>query len=129
MSSTKKIILGILTILPFVFMVIYFIEFFSIFLNFFNLDTLEPIAPEVIYDNIGRLFFYSIATMILTIGLMIYYIIDIVNNPKFQNGGNSKLIWILVVILASMIGMIAYFLTEVYPRKKLPPLPYQRRDY
>ena len=124
MSSTKKTILGILTVLPLIFLFIYFVKFFSMIMSInSNSGFGGQSDPDMIFSQMVPLFALIGTSVLLTFGLLIYYIIDIVNNPKFQSGGNSKLIWIIAVIIGGMIGMIAYFLVEIYPRKELPPLP------
>jgi len=82
-----------------------------------------PDDPDEFIGRMAPMFLYILLSVVLSLGMIVYYIIDITRNPKFQSGDNSKVIWILVVIFGSTIGMIAYFIAEIYPRKILPPLP------
>ncbi len=86
-------------------------------------DSGELTSPDEFLRSLAPAVAALILGILLTFGTLIYYIIDIVKNPKFQDGGNNKLIWILVVVLLGTIGMIVYFFSEIMPRKELPPLP------
>lgn len=65
------------------------------------------------------LFGYIGIIIFLSIGLLIYYLIHIAKNPKFKQDSTSKLVWILIVLLAGAIGMLVYFFIEIWPEKKL----------
>lgn len=124
MSSTKKVIIGILTILPIVLFALYLIYIFSFILEIGEIERRGTISdPEDIMRGFVPVFMLILLMILNSLGMLIFYLIDITRNPKFQNGGNEKLVWILVVLFASMLGMMAYFIVEIYPRKELPPLP------
>ncbi len=116
MSSTKKVILGILTALPLALWVGYFGMFFRMFSRSFTEN--GPVGgPEEIFSLMSTIMTIVAVAVLFHIGLLIYYIIDITNNKKFEDPkhSNNKLIWILVVIFAGTIGMLAYFFVEVKP--------------
>ncbi len=124
MSSTKKIIIGILTVMPIFCILFYAYLVFSLAINANEMtDSGELTSPDEFLRSLAPAVAALILGIVLTFGTLIYYIIDIVKNPKFQDGGNNKLIWILVVVLLGTIGMIVYFFSEIMPRKELPPLP------
>lgn len=126
MSKSKKIILGILTFLPLILLILYFVLFFSMFLKIPQANASgEVIQPDEILGAMGPLFAILGTMVLVSIGLVVYYLVDIFQyNPKFKSGGNSRLMWTLIVLLAGMIGMIVYFFAEIVPRKELPPLPH-----
>ncbi|NQY07428.1 MAG: PLDc N-terminal domain-containing protein, partial [Flavobacteriaceae bacterium] len=51
----------------------------------------------------------------VSVGLLVYYIIHAVKNQKFDS--NQRLMWILILVLAGMIGNIIYYFVEILPSK------------
>ena len=124
MSPAKKTIIAILTLLPILFMILYFVSIFSFIRDAQHMPGAGGTDnPEEIMGSFASMFAYIGIAVLLTLGMLIFYIYDITKNPRFQDGGNNKLIWILVVVFAGMVGMIVYFFVEIYPRKELPPMP------
>ena len=119
MSPIKKILLGILTVapIPLFGMYIYgFIKFFS-FIPEMEHTTGPP--PVEFFQHFGLLFLYIGLAGIISLIALIIYIIDIVNNKKFVNENSSMMVvWILIVILLSTIGMIVYYFVEIISRKE-----------
>jgi hypothetical protein len=60
---------------------------------------------------------------LLSIGLMVLYLVLIINNPKFMLPAysSSKVVWILVILLAGTLGKIIYFFVEIWPEKQESP--------
>lgn len=120
MNSSKKIILGIFTVLPLVLTLFYIVLFFAFFFE---------VAVEKIHHEPGDLHnemphflqsFFPMMVMIfvaIIIGiiLMVYYLVHVSNNHKFDS--TQKLLWVLIIIFTNTIGQIAYFILEVWPER------------
>ncbi|MBX3256965.1 MAG: PLDc N-terminal domain-containing protein [Chitinophagaceae bacterium] len=114
MSKSSKIILGIITLLPFFFMAGYFLWFMSFFTKMSaNIGTGDPdTVPRLMFENMGWMFLFIGMAMLISFGLMIYYIVHVVNNKKIDS--NERLVWILVFIFANMIGYPIYWYMRIW---------------
>lgn len=118
MTKSKKTILGILTFSPFIFVIWYFISIFS-FMKVMTAAMDHPVGGTMeMIDPIKTLVIPVLIGFCLSIGLLIYYLVDILKlNPNFKKDtNNNKVIWILVVLLCGFLGMIVYFFVEIVPR-------------
>ena len=119
MSTSKKIILGLFTVLPLILFLGYFILFFTFFINM--------ASKEMHHQNISPdefpLFLQSFIPMMVLMFvaifsgfiLMILYIILISKNKSFDS--TQRIMWVLIVVFTSTIGQIAYFIIEIWPDK------------
>ena len=124
MSTTKKLIIGILTLLPIFIIPLYLVSFFSFIKQAQHISPSGQFStPEEDMKMLIPMAIYLGVAVILSFSMLIFYIVDIIKNPKFQGPGNNKLIWILIVLFTGIIGKIVYFIIEIIPRKELPPLP------
>ena len=120
MTKRKKFWLGFLTFLPLGTMGLYFLCFFYVWFQMFTgsgdlFQQGEP-PPTAFYAGFAFLFLLILITVIVSIGLLIYYILHA--NKHFNTpNDNQKLIWILVLVLAGGIGNIAYFFAVILPIK------------
>lgn len=110
----KKIILGILTFSPVIGFIAYFILLgFGISGLFSDLGAdgsdIEPLGDFFIYY--GWAFVAIGLSVLISLGMMIYYIIHILNNVDNKN--NMQLLWILVIIFANFIGQAIYYFMEI----------------
>ena len=108
MSRSKKILLGILTLLPVLCIGLYIFFFFSFFFDIAGGN--EPEISEVFPAKFRFLFLMIITALVSGFAMMIYYIIHV---NKSDMKSDNKLIWILILVLASGLGNIAYYLVEI----------------
>lgn len=111
MTKKKKIWLGILTVLPFVFIVLYLIFFFGMFVFLSREQTPED-NPASFIATFFLLFVFIGLAVALALGTFIYYIIHAVKNPKYND--QNRMIWILILVLTNGIGSIIYFVTQIW---------------
>lgn len=124
MSNSKKIIIGFLTVLPLAFFLVYIMSIFSFVRNAQQIEAAGGMNnPEEVMGMLGPMFMYMGIAILISLGLLVFYIVDIVKNPKFEGPGNNKLVWILIVLFTGMLGELIYFFVEIMPRKELPPIP------
>jgi len=118
MTKTKKILLGIFTFLPVLFVMAYVLIFFKFFFSSMSSPQFDPyFNEEYFFGNLVLLILLIFAAIILGVGMMIYYIIHANKNPKFDS--NQKLLWILILVLTSFIGNIIYYFVEIIPEKQI----------
>lgn len=121
LSKSGKILLGILTFVPLVCIISYLGVFFSFFFEIFdaahNSQEIRSVhRPEDIFpQNFVLLFGLILMTLVSSLGLLIYYIIHVMRNPKLNANNNQQLVWALIILLSGFIGNIVYFFMEIYP--------------
>jgi hypothetical protein len=118
MTKNKKILLGIFTFLPAVFVMAYVFIFLKFFFSSMGSPQFDPyVNEEYFFGNLVLLILLIFAAMIFGLGMMIYYIIHANKNPKFDS--NQKLLWILILVLTSFLGNIIYYFVEIIPEKQI----------
>lgn len=127
MSNPKKILLGVLTVAPFFFFLWYLIGIFSFISSIPQISDGSEFSgndPSYFFNSIKTLIAPMFLLMFLSLGLLIYYLVDIFSlNQNFKgDSGDNKLIWTLVIIFTGFIGQIVYFFIEVYPRNSTPEI-------
>ncbi|UII33286.1 PLDc N-terminal domain-containing protein [Fulvivirga ulvae] len=119
MSTSKKVILGLFTIAPLIFLMVYFVLFFTLFVNVASMDLHPHDLPPDEVPLFLQSFVPMMVMMFIAVGsgfiLMIYYIVLISKNPSFDS--TQRIMWVLIVVFTSTIGQIAYFIVEVWPDK------------
>jgi len=68
------------------------------------------IVEPIRFINFSRYFLLLIPLILLQLGLMIAAIVSIAKKDEKELRPNSKLFWLLVVILVNIIGPILYFI-------------------
>jgi len=121
MTQHKKITIGVLTILPFLFFCWTFVNIFSAILGIARAqgDSGE-LDLNLFFGSLPLLIIPGVFAGVLSIGMLIYYIVDIAShNPKFQeSAGSNKILWISLLLFTGLIGMLIYFFAEIYPREE-----------
>jgi hypothetical protein len=113
MTKKNKKLLGVLTFLPFVLLLVYM---FFFFLSFFGMFLAAGHNHEpnmgLFMGSFGIAFAIIGLMSVLSIGLLIYYIIHITNNKKFDD--TNRLIWILIIVFANIIGYGIYWYLNIW---------------
>jgi len=120
MQKPGKIALGAATLWPFVYMVIFFGFIFSSFL-FLPGDG----GPGGFPAAFAVLFALHIFTMLLIMGLSIFYIVDIFKSNRVDK--DKKALWAIVIFLGNMIAMPIYWYLYIWKEAAVVsnPLPGQ----
>ncbi len=118
MSKSKKTWLGILSFLPIISGIVILIYMFTGFL-----PTMMRLEHEGTQDNplavlstLGPFMAIILIAVVLHIGLLIYFIINVINNTRVKN--EERIIWILVFLFASSIGFPIYWGIRIWPEDK-----------
>lgn|SRR5574338_165546 len=116
MSKSSKIILGILSFLPFVFLLGYFVWFIGLFIHMMGAAGSGNAYPGEMPDHFLGNMIWMIILMalmaIFTFGLFIYYVVHVVNNKTIDS--SERLVWILVFIFANMMGFPIYWYMRIW---------------
>lgn len=115
MTKGNKIILGIVTLLPFLMMVLYFSTIVLLVrdaLVYRDEDMPFPIVGDVLW-----LVVTALAAGLLGFGLMVYYIIHAIHNPQVDN--SEKIVWVILFVLASVIAFPIYWYLRIWKREEI----------
>jgi hypothetical protein len=115
MTKSKKIFLGALSLLPLVLMVVYIVLAMSMFFSMIRhpLEMEEGnFPPDLFFRGMLPAIIVGLVMAVASFGLLIYFIIHVVNNKNID--GNERLIWILVLIFAGMIGFPVYWYMRIW---------------
>ncbi|MBS4063596.1 MAG: hypothetical protein KGZ74_03505 [Chitinophagaceae bacterium] len=118
MNRTKKIWLGILAFAPIILGLIALVYMFVSFIpHMHQLEQLEDDPhPIHILSQMAPFFFMIIISLALHVGLLIYFIIHLINNKTIKS--EERLIWILVFLLAGSIAFPVYWIIRIWPGPK-----------
>jgi uncharacterized membrane protein len=122
MSKTGKIVLGVLSLLPILLSITYIAFFIGLFTSVFR-EAIQPQngrPPEFMMNHIGSLMSIIPVLVVSSFGLLIYYIVHIMNNTRLQS--TERLIWVLIVLFTSMVGFPIYWYMQIW--KTPPPTRY-----
>ncbi|MDG2247221.1 MAG: PLDc N-terminal domain-containing protein, partial [Flavobacteriales bacterium] len=112
MTRTAKIFLGIITLLPYVLLVLYVLSFFQGVINISSQAPTEDASPSVFLLSMGLSAVTLLLFVLLSIGLFIFYIVDVLNNKRLDK--NQRLIWIFVLITTSHLGNLIYWFFQIW---------------
>lgn len=114
LNKPAKVILGILTSLPILF-VISIIGFviFNFISMFFNQ---EPAMSMMYMSYLSYIIPYFFLVVFLSLGLFIFYIVHIIQNQYFDS--EKRILWIVVLFVLGGISMPIYWYVHVW---KLSP--------
>jgi hypothetical protein len=118
MSKSGKILLGIATIWPILYMIFFFIFIFTAMTS----------SPSSVFDDSGSLgsmfaviFPLHILTSFLMMGLTIYYIVNVFRNERVHQ--DKKTLWAVVLFLGNVIAMPIYWYLYIWGEEKPAGLP------
>lgn len=78
--------------------------------------------PTAMLQDMGGLFRISFALMLpaglLALGLMIYYLVQIVNNKALPDG--ERIVWIIVIVIFNIVAFPIYWIMRI---SNLPARP------
>ena len=117
MSRSSKIALGIVSFIPLILAGVLIFMVFSLFPEFIEWDKYEP-SPREVFTSFAPIVITGIFTGIVSLGLLIYYIIQLVNNKEMETA--EKIIWFFVFLCAGAIGYPIFWFMRVWNEDKKP---------
>jgi hypothetical protein len=119
MQKPGKIVLGAATLWPFIYMFI----FFGFILCSILFMRGEPSGAFPV--SFAVIFVLHLFTMLLTMGLTIFFIVDVFRNARVDK--DKKVLWAIVIFLGNMIAMPIYWYLYIWKEPAIAgnPLPGQ----
>jgi len=79
----------------------------------------HPPKSEFFYIGLGVFVITVILASIVSIFSLVFYVIHALKNPNLEQN-NSKIPWILVIVLVNGLGTLIYWIAEVEFKKPRP---------
>lgn len=112
LTKAQKIILGIFTVLPFIFFPVIVWQVFQFIIEMIALDKRgDPEAADVLLAIVS--FIVPIIMLsLLSIALLIFYIIHAISNKKLER--IEQLVWVLLFVFFGIIAFPVYWLMRIW---------------
>jgi len=107
MKKPGKIALGLVTLWPFFYLILFFVLIFSMIL--LGPGSGGGSGPPPL---IALIFPLHLLTMLIVIGLTIFYIVDVFKNNRVHK--DQKALWAIVIFLGNMIAMPIYWYLYIW---------------
>ncbi|WP_336517883.1 hypothetical protein [Pollutibacter soli] len=112
MTKGNKIILGIFTFLPFIFICFYFLSVVLMVRDAIISDIRGDEFPVV--GDVLSVVITALALGLLSVGLLVYYIIHALNNMEMET--NEKLMWVVAFVLINIVAFPVYWYLRIWKR-------------
>lgn len=109
LSKSQKILVGFLTLLPFVMLPYFLFKFFTLALRMAEYDGRAD-EEEILYVVLSFILPIIIMTL-LSIGLLIFYIVHLIKNKNLDN--NERIIWVLLFVFLGLFAFPIYFFLKI----------------
>jgi len=108
MKSSTKVLLGLASLWPFVYMILFFIFVLSSFF-FLSPSTGKEFGPPVSFMVI---FLLHLLTMLWIMALTIFYIVNVFRNERVDK--DKKVLWAVVLFMGNLIAMPIYWYLYIW---------------
>lgn len=115
MQKSTKLFLGVATFWPIAYMFLFFIFIFSAFIF-----RPSPGGESGIEPTFALIFGLHLLTMLITMALTIFYIVDVFRNNRVDK--DKKPLWAIVIFMGNAIAMPIYWYLYFW---KEPSIPFQ----
>lgn len=122
MTKSRKLLLGLLTLLPIVLLVIYLASFISMFFSLFSHGNDEEYVQHMMFTNFAWIMALALLMTLVALGLLVYYIVHAINNERLV--GNERIVWILLFIFLGIVGMPVYWYMRIWKADDAPRAGY-----
>jgi hypothetical protein len=123
MQKPAKVLLGVATLWPIVYVFLFIAFFFSAFL--FGPGTAETGTGSGMPPLMALLFVLHLLTMVFILALTVFYIVDIFRNDRVEK--DKKALWAIVIFMGNAIAMPIYWYLYIWKEANIggPPPPDQ----
>jgi hypothetical protein len=120
LSKPLKLLIGVLTVWPCLYLVLFLAVFAFMFLSFGRAG--RGPSPAEIQQGFAVLFILHFATMVLVLGLMAFYIVHLFQARSVPQ--DRKVLWAVILFLGNVFAMPVYWYMHVWrdPQPDLPPV-------
>jgi hypothetical protein len=112
MKKPVKILLGLATLWPFIYMILFFVFIFSSFF-FVSRSRGQESGPPVFFLII---FLLHLLTMLWIMALTVFYMVNVFRNELVDK--DKKVLWAVVLFMGNMIAMPIYWYLYIW--KEVP---------
>lgn len=112
MNTALKITLGVLSVVPFLYMIAFFVFFIYMFFNIGNPSFMSMDPANENYTGFIILFLSHIGTMLLSIGLLIYYLIFLFKSDTVDQ--NKKILWLIVLFFFGIFAFPVFWYIYIW---------------
>ena len=115
MTKNKKVLLGILSFLPFIFFIVYMSTFLSFMFEMVRHEEFSDGGsefPAAFTSNIIGIVVSAIIMGLLSLGVLVFFIIHAINNPIVKS--DERIIWILLFIFLGMVVFPIYWYMKIW---------------
>jgi hypothetical protein len=119
MSKSRRLLIGILSLLPLLLIVVYTITFFSIFISAVRQHGQPDALPGMMLDHIVWIVVIALLMGFSSLAMLIFFIVHAINNTAIDS--TERLVWVLVFIFAGIIGGPVYWYMRIW-KSSLPPV-------
>ncbi len=113
MNHSSKILLGIITFLPIVLTGLILSAALTLVFQEVSSGThLQEADPAFLFGNVFYIIGLASIIGLLSVGLMIFYIIHVLNNKAIDK--TLQVVWILILIFTSGIGTMVYWYMNIW---------------
>ena len=117
MNKSTKILLGLATLWPFLYMILFFIFVFSS-IFFLHGPGGEQAGPPFFFV----VFALHLFTMFWIIALTVFYMVNVFRNDRVEK--DKKVLWAVVIFMGSLIAMPIYWYLYIWKEaSSLPSYP------
>lgn len=118
LNNFAKIVLGILTFLPLLFVILTAgIMFVNIFSMMFSQDLFLPMMALSYLSHVLPYLFFIV---LLALGLLIFYIVHIIQNSLLDT--EKRMLWIAIVFLGYGIALPIYWYLHIWNANPSDPI-------
>jgi hypothetical protein len=117
MNKSTKILLGLATLWPFLYMILFFLFIFSTILFMPGPGGEESGAPFFFVIFIALHLF----TMLWIMGLTVFYMVNVFRNDRVDK--DKKVLWAVVIFMGNMIAMPIYWYLYIWKEVPAGSLP------
>lgn len=124
MTRSKKIFLGVLSVIPILLTIALLIYLFTGFIpQMISMDQQygNDVPPMVAISHVFGFVLFAVILSLFHLGLLIYFIIHAINNKRVKS--DERIIWILLFIFVHTISFIVYWAMRIWPDEKAEEIP------
>jgi hypothetical protein len=111
MTRSSKIVTGVLSFIPLLLGLIVLIQVVMLFPQMLSWNQQEP-DPFTVFNTMWPVFITGIVAAVIAIGILIYFIIHMLNNKRVET--SERIIWILIFLFAGAIGYPIYWYMRIW---------------
>ncbi len=115
LSRTRKILLGVATCWPPLYVLLFIVVWVSLFARFVAAAHGSPnVTPDDFPSGVFLAIFpLHVLTMVVGLGLLVVYVLHALNNTKLEQ--NTRVLWAILLFVGNVIAMPIYFFKFVLP--------------